>query len=195
VKVLDDGGSGTFAGVIAGVDFVRGRMTSSRKAVANLSLGGGATPALDTAINALNDAGCFVASAAGNDNANSCNTSPARAEKSFTVGATALVANGDSRATYSSYGPCVNIFAPGTNIEAAWIGSTTATRVISGTSMASPHICGAGALLFAVGASSPEEVKSLLTSYATRDVINLGCTNDICRQSPNLMVFTGCDCG
>jgi len=197
IKVLDDGGSGAWAGVVAGCDFVAGRVRGSpKKNVANLSLGGGATPSADAAVNALNDAGCFVAVAAGNNNGNACDTSPARAERAFTVGATQLTGNADQRATYSNFGTCTNIFSPGTNIEAAWIGSTTATRIISGTSMASPHVCGGGALLFGEGAANVDAVKSAMSSMATRGVINMNCgTNAICNASPNWLQYNGCDCG
>jgi len=194
IKVLSDAGSGTTAGVIAGVDFVTGRMIRTKKNVANLSLGGGASAALDTACNNLNNAGALVAVAAGNDNADACNGSPARAAQVVSTGSTTVAGNSDQRSSFSSFGTCVKVWAPGTNIQAAWIGSTTATRTISGTSMASPHVCGLGALFFGEGAANVDAVKTLITSKASRDVIDLLCSTAACRNSPNLLIYNDCDC-
>jgi len=104
-----------------------------------MSLGGGSSKTLDMAVNAAVDAGLHFAVAAGNDNQDACNYSPAAAEKAVTVGASSLA---DARAYFSNHGKCVDIFAPGLNILSTWIGSKYATNTISGTSMASPHICG-----------------------------------------------------
>jgi len=141
VRVLDCSGSGTNSGVIAGMDWV----TSNRvlPAVANMSLGGSFSQAINDAVTRMTNAGVSLAVAAGNENQNACNTSPASAASAITVGATT---NTDARASFSNYGSCVDVFAPGNNITSAWYSSTTATNTISGTSMASPHVAGVAAL-------------------------------------------------
>ncbi|GAB2501582.1 S8 family peptidase [Lysobacter humi (ex Lee et al. 2017)] len=163
VRVLGCNGSGTNSGVIAGIDWVR--TNHVKPAVANMSLGGGASSAVDTAVNNLNAAGVTVVVAAGNDNSNACNYSPARASGAYTVGSTT---NTDARSSFSNYGTCVDIFAPGSSITSAWYTSTSATNTISGTSMASPHVAGAAALYLQRSPSaSPATVKSWLTNNAT----------------------------
>jgi subtilisin family serine protease len=141
VKVLNGAGSGTFEGVVAGVNYVTAHHKANSKttSVANMSLGGGATPTLDEAVEQSSLAGCVHVVAAGNSAANACNYSPARAPSAITVGATT---NTDARASFSNTGPCVDTFAPGNLITSSWIGSDTATNTISGTSMASPHVAG-----------------------------------------------------
>lgn len=142
VKVLNCAGSGTNANVVSGIQWTatdhKSRGTSARS-VANLSLGGAASTTTDNAVTAAITAGVNFAVAAGNDNANACNYSPARVPGAITVGATA---SNDARSTFSNYGTCVDVFAPGTSITSAWIGSNTAVSTISGTSMASPHVAG-----------------------------------------------------
>ncbi len=143
VRVLDCAGSGSNSGVIAGVDWVTGNHQAGQPAVANMSLGGGASSALDTAVNnSIND-GVTYAVAAGNSNANACNYSPARVAAAITVGSTT---SSDARSSFSNYGSCLDIFAPGSDITSAWHTSDTATNTISGTSMASPHVAGVAAL-------------------------------------------------
>jgi aqualysin 1 len=141
VRVLNCSGSGSTSGVIAGVNWV----TSNRQlpAVANMSLGGSASTSLDSAVNNSINAGVTYAVAGGNSNANACNYSPARVAAALTVGATTST---DARSSFSNYGTCVNIFAPGSSITSAWHTSNTATNTISGTSMASPHVAGAATL-------------------------------------------------
>lgn len=121
--------------------------TKHKGSVANMSLGGGKSRALDQAVNGAVDAGLHFAVAAGNDNRDACNYSPAAAEKAVTVGASTL---GDERAYFSNYGKCVDIFAPGLNILSTWIGSDHAINTISGTSMASPHTAGLLAYLLSI---------------------------------------------
>src|SRR6185369_14257464 len=141
VRVLDCNGSGSNSGVIAGVDWVTNNHINP--AVANMSLGGGASSALDTAVNNLANSGVPIAVAAGNSNANACNTSPARAANAITVGSTTT---SDARSSFSNFGTCLDLFAPGSGILSSWFSSDTATATLSGTSMASPHVAGVAAL-------------------------------------------------
>jgi subtilisin family serine protease len=200
VKVLGGDGSGTTSGVIAGVNFaVSNRDQRNRPSVGNMSLGGGKSTALDQACNAASNAGVIMVVAAGNDNNNACNGSPSGASTVISVGATDVGADGndnqkDVRSYFSNYGTCTHVFAPGSNILGAWIGGPSATRTISGTSMASPHVAGAAALLLGQTPSlSFAQVKSALTGDATMDQIDLQCTTTACRNSPNLMLFVGCE--
>jgi subtilisin family serine protease len=165
VRVLDDSGSGTTADVVAGVDWVTGN--AAENSVANLSLGGGASQALDDAVTALAESGVFVAVAAGNESQDAGNTSPARAE-----GVMAVAASGDddSSASFTNFGPAVDIYAPGVGVTSTWIGGTEET--IDGTSMASPHVAGAAALYKADNAGADQrQVQSWLTDNATADTI------------------------
>ena len=143
VRVLDCRGSGKWSGVIAGLNWI-GKNNGSAKAVVNMSLGGGANSNLDTAVRNLIAKNITVVVAAGNDGANACNYSPARVTEAITVGAITLVnSSTEAIANYSNTGLCVDIYAPGTAITSSWIGATTATKSISGTSMATPHVAGA----------------------------------------------------
>jgi serine protease len=144
VRVLGCNGSGSTSGVIAGIDWVTANHI--KPAVANMSLGGGASTALDDAVRRSIAAGVTYAIAAGNSNANACNSSPARVSQALTVGSST---SGDARSSFSNFGTCVDLFAPGSSITSAWHTSNTATSTISGTSMASPHVAGAAALYLA----------------------------------------------
>ncbi|WP_367026250.1 S8 family serine peptidase [Methylococcus sp. ANG] len=182
VRVLDCNGSGTTSGVIAGVNWV----TANRQlpAVANMSLGGGASQALDTAVQNSIDAGVTYAVAAGNSNRNACNESPGRTAAALTVGATT---SSDARASYSNYGTCLDIFAPGSSITSASNAGDNATQVMSGTSMATPHVAGAAALyLSAFPGATPAQVASALTSDATLNKVGGAGTG-----SPNRLLYTG----
>ena len=155
VKVLGSNGSGTMSDVVGGVVWAARQATAKaiaaaneraltgktehKGSVANMSLGGGKSPSLDLAVNRAVDTGLHFAVAAGNDNSDACNYSPAAAEKAITVGASTLA---DERAYFSNWGKCVDVFGPGLNILSTWIGSSSATNTISGTSMASPHTAG-----------------------------------------------------
>ena len=182
VRVLDCNGSGTNSGVIAGVDWVRAN--AIKPAVANMSLGGGASSSLDTAVSNSIAAGITYAIAAGNSNANACNYSPARTANAITVGATT---NTDNRSSFSNFGTCLDIFAPGSTITSAWSTADTATNTISGTSMASPHVAGAAALVLSSNTTAtPQTVRDTLVNSATLNkVINPG------TGSPNRLLFTG----
>ena len=157
VRVLNCSGSGTWSGVIAGVDWVTGN--HAPRAVANMSLGGGANSAVDLAVSNSIAGGVFYAVAAGNSNQDACRYSPARTAEAATIGATT---SSDAKASYSNYGTCVDLHAPGSSITSAWIGSNSATNTISGTSMASPHVAGAAALYLEDGAASPQQVRDAL---------------------------------
>ena len=142
IRVLDCNGSGSTSGVIKGVDWVSEQHI--RPAVANLSLGGGASQALDEAVEEASALGITMVLAAGNENADACQTSPARVGDALTVGASDKT---DRRADFSNWGDCVDLFAPGHNITSAWHTGIAATQTISGTSMAAPHVAGVAALV------------------------------------------------
>jgi len=201
VKVLSGAGSGTTAGVIAGVDWsVGSKRSRGRPSTGNMSLGGSTSAALNRAVDAASDAGVNMVVAAGNDNNNACNSSPASASKVICTGATDLGSDNndnqyDVRSYFSNFGRCVSVFAPGSDILGAWIGSNTASRVISGTSMASPHVCGVASLALSQNPSwSFAQLKSFVIASATVGMIDLQCgSNAICNQSPNLLAFNGCE--
>jgi subtilisin family serine protease len=198
VKVLNCAGSGTNAGVISGINYVADQYKATRKtSVANMSLGGGYSAALNNAVAAAISAGVTFVVAAGNENQDACNTSPASTPSAVTVGATTIDAisgvDKDVRASFSNYGTCVTIMAPGELIRSAWIGSNTATKTISGTSMASPHVCGVAALyLDSNPSATPAQVKSALISSATAGVVNMACTGTACNATPNRMLYHAC---
>ena len=181
VKVLQCSGSGSTAGVVAGVEWAMNHAASnniSNKAVANMSLGGGFSSATNTAVRNLHNSGVLTAVAAGNDNADACNFSPASEPTVITVGSTTST---DSRSSFSNHGSCLDIFAPGSSITAAWIGSNSATRTISGTSMASPHVAGGLAVTISGGSIDAES-----------DVINNATPGKVTNpqsNSPNLLLY------
>jgi len=164
VRVLNCAGSGTLSGVIAGIDWVIANHVSG-PAVANLSLGAGFSASVNAAIARLVADNVTVAVAAGNSNANACSYSPSSEPAAITVGATTST---DARASYSNFGTCLDIFAPGSAIVSSWIGSTTATNNISGTSMASPHVAGAAALLLEQYPSyTPAQIRNAMVVLST----------------------------
>ena len=168
VRVLDCNGSGTNSNVIAGMNWVASHHVA--RSVANMSLGGGYSSAVNSAATSLVNSGVFLAVASGNSGADACNYSPASAPGTITVNASDI---NDARATFSNYGGCTDVYAPGVNITSAWIGSTTATNTISGTSMATPHVTGVGALYKATyGDAAASTVISWITSNATANVIS-----------------------
>ncbi|MEC4724062.1 S8 family peptidase [Shewanella sp. D64] len=165
IRVLDCQGSGTNSGVISGVDWITQNATGP--SVANMSLGGGASQALDNAVNNAVAAGITFVVAAGNDNQDACNYSPARAANAVTVGSTD---DNDSRSSFSNFGSCLDIFAPGRNITSTWINGGTNT--ISGTSMASPHVAGVAAVYLSEdGTRTPAQIDALLSDRSTKDVV------------------------
>ena len=181
VRVLDCNGSGSTSGVIAGVDWVRQNFIAP--AVANMSLGGGASTALDNAVNSLSNAGVAIAVAAGNSNANACNSSPARAANAITTGSTTTT---DARSSFSNFGTCVDLFAPGSGILSAWFTSNTATATLSGTSMASPHVAGVAALYKQANPSaSATTVRNAIVNNATTNVVTNAGTG-----SPNRLLYS-----
>jgi subtilisin family serine protease len=178
VRVLDCNGSGALSGVISGVDWAVGNHAAGQPAVANLSLGGGASSSLDAAINRLINDGVTVAVAAGNSSADACGGSPSRVPNAFTVAASDI---NDTFASFSNRGSCVDIIAPGVNITAAWLDSNTATNTISGTSMATPHAAGAAAkFLQANPSATPATVTSALVQASTKNVVAM----PTCRPRP-----------
>jgi len=181
VRVLDCNGSGSTSGVISGVDWVTANHINP--AVANMSLGGGISTALDTAVNNLANSGVPIAVAAGNSNANACNTSPARAANAITVGATTTT---DARASFSNFGTCLDIFAPGSGVLSAWFSSDTATATLSGTSMASPHVAGVAALYkqFSPSASATTTRNAIVNGSTANVVTNPG------TGSPNRLLYS-----
>jgi hypothetical protein len=167
VRVLSCSGSGSNSGVIAGVDWVTNN--HANPAVANMSLGGGISTALDNAVANSIASGVTYAIAAGNSNANACNFSPARVASALTVGSTTTT---DARSSFSNFGTCVDIFAPGSSITSSWNTSDTATNTISGTSMATPHVAGVAALYLAqFPGSSPAAVATGIINNATTGVV------------------------
>ncbi|MGY1699698.1 S8 family peptidase [Geodermatophilus sp. SYSU D00766] len=191
VRVLGCDGSGTTSGVVAGIDWVTAHHQAGAPAVANMSLGGGASTAIDTAVrNSIAD-GVTYAVAAGNGNSagvaqDACASSPARVPAALTVGATDRT---DTAASFSNYGSCVDLLAPGVGITSAWYTGTTATNTISGTSMATPHVAGVAALYLSGNRSAtPAAVAAQLNGTATTNHVKLSRTAERA-GTPNRLLF------
>ncbi len=190
VRVLNCSGSGTWSGVIAGIDWVTGDVHGP--AVANMSLGGGASTAVDSAVENSIAAGVSYAIAAGNGNKggrqqDACGSSPARVPEAMTIGATDRT---DTKTSWSNYGDCVDWFAPGYQITSAWIDGDTATNTISGTSMATPHTTGAAALYLELNpGSTPADVRDGLYAQTTKGVVQASYTTN------NDLLYTLSDSG
>jgi subtilisin family serine protease len=169
IRVLDCAGSGTVAGLISGLNWAITDHTAGVPAVANLSIGANASTSLNSAVASAVADGITVVVAAGNANANACDYSPASAPSAITVGATAF---NDSRAWFSNIGNCLDIFAPGSSITSAYIGSATAAGSMSGTSMASPFVAGIAAVYLETRPSAtPAAVTKAITDAASREVV------------------------
>jgi subtilisin family serine protease len=181
VRVLNCSGSGTNSGVIAGVDWVT--INHVNPAVANMSLGGGASSAVDTAVNNLANSGVPIAVAAGNSNTDACTSSPARAANAITVGS---ITQSGARSSFSNFGVCLDIFAPGSGILSAYSTSDTATATLSGTSMASPHVAGVAALYkqFNPGASAATTRNAIVNGSTSGVVTSAG------SGSPNRLLYS-----
>lgn len=182
IKVVDDEGRGSSSGLIAGLDYIRKQKKNNpgQPMVVNISLGGGYSRALNDIVNSVVDAGVFVAVAAGNDKSDACGTSPASSERALTV---ASSNNYDARSSYSNYGPCVNIFAPGEGIISTWVDNRSLLR--SGTSMASPHVAGVAALYLQANPSwSPAQVMNAILNDSVKGIIS-----DV-RGAPNRLLNT-----
>jgi subtilisin family serine protease len=181
VRVFGCGSSGSTSTIVAGINWVAAN--AIKPAVANMSLGGGADATMDAAVNGLINAGVIAVVAAGNENQNACNVSPARVANAITVGATTST---DARASFSNYGSCVDVFAPGNNILSTWIGSTSATNTISGTSMASPHVAGVAALYLQGNTTATQAtVANAITSTSTLNKVTSAGTG-----SPNRLLYS-----
>lgn len=203
VKVLRSNGSGTMSDVLKGVEWaaaahLKAKAEAKKKnkpfkgSTANMSLGGGKSTSLDRAVDAAVKAGIHFAVAAGNDNADACNYSPAASVNAITVGASTI---GDERAYFSNFGKCTDIFAPGLNILSTWVGSKYATNTISGTSMASPHICGLLTYALSLQPASDSGFSSPLDpAKLKKKMISLGSTGkltDMPAQTPNILAYNG----
>jgi aqualysin 1 len=183
VKVLNSAGSGTYSGIIAGLDWAVNHHTT-RPAVGNMSLGGGASATLDDAVRRAIADGIIMCVAAGNSTADAINYSPARTAEAITVGATSST---DGFASFSNFGSVVDILAPGVSITSAWFGSNTVTSTISGTSMASPHVAGVSALyLEAYPGSTTAAVATGLKAVAGVNLVS-----SVPAGTPNLLLYTG----
>lgn len=195
VKVLSAGGSGSTAGVIAGVNWVVtdaiamfnkavDKVKAAAKGVANMSLGGGKSTSLDNAVNAAVDNEVIFAVAAGNDYNDACNYSPAAAALAITTGASD---NTDTMAYFSNWGSCVDVFGPGVSITSAWIGGRSSINTISGTSMAAPHIAGVAMKLMTEHPTfDADKIKAQLIDIASDNKLSS------VRGSPNKLAYQGC---
>jgi subtilisin family serine protease len=182
VRVLDCSGYGSYSGVIAGIEWVTSH--ASGPSVVNMSLGGPASDVVDQAVRNSIAAGITYSLAAGNANTDACSVTPARTAEAITVGATD---SNDNRASFSNYGSCLDIFAPGVSITSAYSSNDTATAIMSGTSMAAPHVAGAAALVLAAHPTyTPAQVRDALVAGAVQNAV-VGAASG----SPTRLLYTG----
>ena len=179
VRVLDCAGSGQMSGVVAGLDWIAQQHVVGTPAVVNMSLGGGASSTLDNAVAGLVNKGIPVVVAAGNSAADACNTSPARTPGALTVAASSAT---DGFASFSNFGTCVDMVAPGVDVASAWYTSTTAVVALSGTSMAAPHVAGLVASMLTAGYKTPGQIEFELEGKAA-----VGKIQSIPSGTPNLL--------
>jgi subtilisin family serine protease len=184
VKVLGCDGFGSTSGIVSAINWVVNRAASTKvPSVISMSLGGSYTKQLNSAVEAAVQAGVVTVVAAGNDNDNACQYSPASAPSAITVGA---VSQTNAKSSYSNFGSCVDIFAPGNDIRSTWVGSTTATVALSGTSFAAPHVAGFAAVYYSYNPTKTAgEVRNYIVDRATRDVIS-----GISGSTPNRLLYT-----
>ncbi|KAJ9049035.1 proteinase B [Entomophthora muscae] len=178
VRVLDEEGSGSISGVISGIDWVVGDHTGATASVLSMSLGGGKMASLNRAVKAAVKSGVVVVVAAGNEDQDACYTSPASEPSAITVGATDME---DSRAYFSNYGKCVDVFAPGVDIVSTW--NNGETNSISGTSMAAPHVAGLAAYFLSESHLNPKEITDKILKLSSKDLIK-----GVGSGSPNLLI-------
>lgn len=183
VKVLSDGGSGSWQGVINGMDWCGvNAKKSTERAVVSMSLGGGSNAGVDNAVEDLVKLNLVVVVASGNSNRNACSYSPAGAKYAISVSSSTI---SDAKSSFSNHGPCVDIWAPGSSITSAWIGSTTASRTISGTSMACPHVAGGAALLL----EFKPDLNATLAKDILREESEKGAISGVDSSTDNMFLF------
>ena len=181
-RVLDCGGTGSYTGIIEGIDRSASQISSSgRPGIISMSLGGGYSQAVNDAVESAVAAGAHVVVAAGNENSDACSVSPASAPSAITVGASTI---NDARAWFSNYGTCLDIYAPGMDITSASYSCDSCTTQMSGTSMACPIVSGVVATLLEANNMAPAELTQKLIDLSTKNVIS-----DPGFGSPNRLVY------
>lgn len=202
VKVLDCEGSGSYDSVMSGIEFaVRDSKKRGTASMLNMSLGGPKDPALDEVVRAAVREGVVVVVAGGNENSDACSSSPSGVPEAISVAASEIFTDHseddheqDGRASFSNYGTCIDVIAPGARITSSWIGAHDAIKTISGTSMASPHVAGVVATLLSRNSTAqPDDIKAELISMSTKDSVQLKCgSSSSCKKTPNRLLYVQC---